>query len=216
MFFSESLTIDQEDVSEVALATQSAVANSYENEFIERLKLGEEEAFNELVTLYSSSVYALLFRLTSNCEDAKDLTQDTFIRVIKSVKTFRGDSGIKTWLFRIAINESKNRWRWWKRRKVDFTYSIDAESEFSELSLKDTLASNSPNPEDETLRVEREIQLNKALRELPVKFREVVILRDIEGLGYEEIAIALDANIGTVKSRLSRGREDLRKRLKGY
>jgi RNA polymerase sigma-70 factor, ECF subfamily len=216
MFFSESLTIDQEDLAKVALAAESEVAYTYENKFIERLKLGDEAAFNELVTVYSSSIYSLLFRLTGNSEDAKDLTQDTFLRVVKSVKSFRGESGIKTWLFRIAINESKNRWRWWKRRKIDLTDSIDAESEFSELTLKETLASNSPNPEEITLKLERQAQLNKALGELSKKFKEVVILRDIEGLDYEQIAIVLDTNIGTVKSRLSRGREELRKKLGGF
>ncbi len=216
MFFGESLTIDQEQTVEVASATESNFVLTHEHLFIERLKSGEESAFDEFVTRYSADVYALLMRLTNNSEDAKDLLQDTFLRAIKSIKSFRGESGLKTWLFRIAINESKNRWRWWKRRKYDVTYSIDAENEFSERTLKETLASNSPNPEADTLRNEREKQLNKALAELPVNFREVVILRDIEGLRYEEIAVALATNVGTVKSRLARGREDLRKKLNGF
>ncbi len=216
MFFGESLTIDQEQTVEVASATNSNFVSTHEHLFIERLKSGEEMAFDELVTSYSADVYALLVRLTNNSEDAKDLLQDTFLRAIKSIKSFRGESGLKTWLFRIAINESKNRWRWWKRRKYDVTDSIDAENEFSERCLKETLVSNSPNPEADTLRNEREKQLNKALAELPTNFREVIILRDIEGLRYEEIAVALATNIGTVKSRLARGREDLRKKLNGF
>jgi RNA polymerase sigma-70 factor, ECF subfamily len=216
MFFGESLTIDREEITDVANAAQSQFVSQSEIRFIERLKLGEESAFNELVDSYSPDIFALLMRLTNNSEDAHDLTQETFLRVLRSIKSFRGDSGLKTWLFRIAINESKNRWRWWKRRKLDFIDSIDAENEFSERSIRETLASDSPTPEAVLLQSERESHLNKALAELPVAFREVVILRDIEGMQYEEIAVALSTNVGTVKSRLSRGREDLRKRLKGF
>jgi RNA polymerase sigma-70 factor (ECF subfamily) len=126
------------------------------------------------------------------------------------VKNFRGDADLKTWLYRIAVNQSRNRFRWWKRRKADSTFSLDED----ENPLSERIQSNSENPEMATLRKEREFLLRKALQELPDNFKEVVILRDIEGLSYEEIANLLQTNVGTVKSRIARGREELRRKLK--
>jgi RNA polymerase sigma-70 factor, ECF subfamily len=216
MFFNQSTTFDQEELNSVAVAAQSSVVSNLEIEFIESLKSGDALAFNLFVNRYSNKVYALLFRLTENQQEAEDLTQDTFLRALKAIKNFRGDADLKTWLFRIAINESKNRWRWWKRRKNDLTISLDAESDFSETSLSETIADVSDNPEAAVLRREREFQLRKMLRELPQNFREVIILRDIEGLSYEEIAAALSTNVGTIKSRIARGREELRKKLSSF
>ena len=216
MFFNQSTTFDQEELKTVAVAAQSSVVSNAEFEFVERLKAGDANAFDIFVNRYSANVYALLFRLTENAEEAQDLTQDTFLRALKAIKNFRGEANLKTWLFRIAINESKNRWRWWKRRKNDLTISLDAENAFTETPLSETIADTSENPETEILRREREFQLKKMLGELPQNFREVIILRDIEGLSYEEIAVALSANVGTIKSRIARGREELRKKLSGF
>jgi RNA polymerase sigma-70 factor, ECF subfamily len=213
MFFNQSTTFDQEELKTVAIAAQSTVVSNAEVEFIEKLKAGDSIAFDVFINRYSAKVYSLLFRLTNNPQEAEDLTQDTFIRVLKSIKNFRGDADLKTWLFRIAINESKNRWRWWKRRKNDLTISLDAENDFTEVPVSNSIASTSENPETEILRREREFQLKKMLQELPQNFREVIILRDVEGLSYDEIALALSTNIGTIKSRIARGREELRKKL---
>jgi RNA polymerase sigma-70 factor, ECF subfamily len=152
--------------------------------------------------------------LTENAEDAGDLTQETFLNALKAIKGFRGDAELKTWLFRIALNQSRNRFRWWKRRSRDKTYSLDATIGSSELQIQDTLASDSPDPEETALRREREVALRSALSELPEIFRVVVIMCDIEGLSYDEIAQALELNLGTVKSRIARGRHELRNRLK--
>jgi RNA polymerase sigma-70 factor (ECF subfamily) len=219
MFFSKSMTFDEGELTSVAeTVTQVSTArSSVEAEFLERLKTGDAHAFDTLVIRYSADVYAFLIRLTEDTEEARDLTQETFLRALKSVKNFRGEADLKTWLFRIAINESRNRFRWWKRRKSNMTVSLDAENPLSETALSETLASASAaNPETETLRREREKALRRALTELPENFREAVILRDIEGFTYEEIAVALDANVGTVKSRIARGREELRKKLNGF
>jgi RNA polymerase sigma-70 factor (ECF subfamily) len=215
MFFSKSLILDREELNQVALATHSSAGSLAETEFIERLKEGDAAAFDTLVTRYTPDIYALLLRLTENVEEAQDLTQETFLRALKAVKNFRGDADLKTWLYRIAINESRNRFRWWKRRSRNLTVSLDAENEFSEKSLSETISGDSENPEEETLRRERQTFLRKALRKLSVNFREAIILRDIEGLTYEEVAAALETNVGTVKSRISRGREELRKMLEG-
>jgi RNA polymerase sigma-70 factor (ECF subfamily) len=219
MFFSKSMTFDEGELASVAgAATEVSTARStVEAEFLERLKDGDAQAFDALVVRYSADVYAFLIRLTEDAEEARDLTQETFLRALKSIKNFRGDADLKTWLFRIAINESRNRFRWWKRRKSNVTVSLDAENPFTETTLSETLASASAaNPETETLRREREKALRQALTELPENFREAVILRDIEGFTYEEIAVTLEANVGTVKSRIARGREELRKKLNGF
>lgn len=214
MFFSKSITLDEEDLGNVALAAGANSARSAaEIEFIERLQAGEAEAFDVLVTRYSADVYALLFRLTENREEAGDLTQETFLSALKAIKKFRGDADLKTWLFRIAVNESRNRFRWWRRRNRQNIVSMDAPVGENETPLSETFSSRAPNPEEQTLRLEREKTLKRALLALPDIFREAIILCDIEGLSYEEIAQTLEINIGTVKSRIARGRDELRRKL---
>ncbi len=214
MFFGKSLTFDEEELSNVALATVPiSVRSSVEIEFIEKLKAGDAQAFDCLVVRYSADIYALLFRLTQDAEETSDLTQETFLSALKAIKKFRGEADLKTWLVRIAINESRNRFRWWKRRRREKTVSMDATVGESETLLSETFSSNFVSPEETCLQKERENLLTKALADLPVVFREAVVLCDIEGLSYEEIALALNANIGTVKSRIARGREELRKKL---
>jgi RNA polymerase sigma-70 factor (ECF subfamily) len=214
MFFSKSIAFDEEELGSVALATGSASAVSFlETEFIERLKAGEASAFDLLVTRHSAEVYALLFRITQDAEEAGDLTQETFLSALKAIKKFRGEADLKTWLFRIAINESRNRFRWWKRRFREKTISLDAPVGESDTPLSDTFSSSSKNPEENALEHEREQILRRALQDLPDIFREAVVLCDIEGLSYEEIASVLDINLGTVKSRIARGRDELRKKL---
>ncbi len=214
MFFGKSMTFGEEEFSEIAAATgQISVRSSAEIEFIEKLQNGDAAAFDTLVLRYSDDVYALLFRITQDAEEAADLTQETFLSALKAIKKFRGDADLKTWLTRIAINESRNRFRWWKRRFREKTVSIDAPVGDNETPFSDTVASRSASPEQVTLRHERENRLTKALQNLPQIFREAVILCDIEGLSYEEIAHATQVNIGTVKSRIARGREELRRTL---
>ena len=217
MFFQKSITFDGEELNQAVLAAHSSADSSAdmgETPFLERLKAGDPLAFDQLVTRYSSDIYGLLVRLTEDPEEAKDLTQETFLRALRNISGFRGEADIKTWLFRIAINESRNRHRWWKRRRRDMTVSLEAESET--LGLNERIASpSSENPETAAINHERGQALHKALKELPQNYREVVILRDIEGLTYEEIAGALQTNVGTIKSRIARGREELRRKLKG-
>lgn len=214
MFFSKSILIDQEEMGNVATAAQSAVVRSYaEEEFIEKLKSGDAAAFDLLVTRYSDELYGLLFRLTEDTEETGDLLQETFLSALKAINKFRGEADLKTWLFRIAINESRNRHRWWKRRKKEKTFSLDAPVGDSDTPYSDTMSGTSATPEENALRQEREKLLRSALLQLPDIFREAIILCDIEGLSYEEIARTLEINIGTVKSRIARGREELRKRL---
>ena len=216
MFFSRSVAIDDEELGNVALAAGSGITYaSTETEFIERLKAGDADAFDTLANRYASDIYGLLFRLTQDAEEASDLTQETFLSALKAISKFRGEADLKTWLFRIAINESRNRFRWWKRRRRDVTISLDVTIGDSETPLSETFSSNAPNPEERALRGERERLLRDALNELPDIFREAVVLCDIEGFTYEEIAQTLEVNIGTVKSRIARGRDELRRKLEG-
>ncbi|HJP92282.1 MAG TPA: sigma-70 family RNA polymerase sigma factor [Pyrinomonadaceae bacterium] len=205
------------ELEQVASATLTEPRPNVEAQFIERLKRGDAAAFETLVNERSGEIYGLLYRLTENGEEARDLTQETFLRAFQSIVHFRGESDLRTWIYRIAINQARNRWRWWRRRRRDVTVSLDAtDANGSRPTLVSTLKSDSArNPEQNALAHEREQALHKALRSLRRVYREAVVLRDIEGFAYEEIATALDISIGTVKSRLARGRQELRRKLEG-
>ena len=211
MSYGEPLALrGQVEMEQVASATPVESRTNAEAQFIERLKRGDAAAFEVLVNERSGEIYGLLYRLTENAEEARDLTQETFLRAFQNVNHFRGDSDLRTWIYRIAINQARNRWRWWRRRKRDFTESTGRQSLVTTLKCESTT-----DPEQATLAHEREGVLRVALKALRNVYREPVILRDIEGLTYEEIATALDISIGTVKSRLARGRQELRRKLEG-
>ncbi|HKP70091.1 MAG TPA: sigma-70 family RNA polymerase sigma factor [Pyrinomonadaceae bacterium] len=217
MVFGKSITFDEEDIGKVASATGVPAAYAItDSDFLDRLRNGDPDAFDTFITRYSGEIYSLLYRMTGDPEEAGDLTQETFLSALKSIKSFRGESELKTWLFRIAVNHSRNKFRWWKRRKRSETISLDKEIGDGTITVGDTLSDDSESPEEAVLRLERRRQLMAALNGLPEMFREAVVLCDIEGLGYEEIARVLAINVGTVKSRLARGREQLRKRLGGF
>ena len=200
-----------------ATSAEARFHTAAEEQFLERLRRGEAAAFNRLVEERHGDVYALLYRLTEDPEEARDLTQETFLQAFRYLGNFRGDADLRTWLYRIAVNQARNRWRWWKRRRRDRTVSLDAPArEGSDAPLSAALEGEpGADPEQQTLSRERERALHAALKSLSRPYREVVVLRDIEGLSYEEVAVALDLNVGTVKSRLSRGRNELRRRLEG-
>ena len=216
MVFSKSISFDDEKMGAAEVSSNSAYVNVELPVFIDKLKAGDTAAFDTLIDRYSPDIFALLYRLTENAEEAGDLTQETFLRAFRSMKGFRGDSELKTWLFRIAINESRNRFRWWKRRKRDLTISLDAPIGDTDLTVSDSLADRSQSPEDSALTAEREYALKAALLDLPAVYREAVVLCDVEGMSYEDTAAALGISLGTVKSRISRGREELRRRLKDF
>ncbi|HJT26193.1 MAG TPA: sigma-70 family RNA polymerase sigma factor [Pyrinomonadaceae bacterium] len=207
----------QMELEQVAPATMAEARPKVEDPFIEKLKQGDSAAFEKLVNERSGEIYGLLYRLTENAEEARDLTQETFLRAFQSINHFRGESDLRTWIYRIAINQARNRWRWWRRRRREATVSIDEpEIGGGRLGLVATLKSpTARDPEQHTLQNERERALQKALSGLRRVYRETVILRDIEGFAYEEIANTLNISVGTVKSRLARGRQELRRKLEG-
>ena len=185
---------------------------------VAELKAGSEEAFCWLITHYNQPVYSLVHRILDDPSDAADTTQEVFIKVFRGIKNFHSDSSLKTWIYRIAVHEASNRRRWWFRHKSRET-SIDASSDGEQqpaFSGKDALVDEGKSPlqslYDEELRARVETEL-KALSE---PYRTTVILRDIEELSYEQIAEVMETSLGTVKSRLVRGREALRKRLERY
>ena len=218
MSFGEPIALrGQAELEHPAAVADSAEARPVaETQFIERLRAGEAAAFDRLVNERSADIYALLYRLTEDPEEARDLTQETFLQAFRSIAHFRGDADLRTWLYRIAVNQARNRWRWWRRRRRGATVSLDATDEAHELSLASRLVDEgAEDPEARTLAHEREEILLAAVRTLARPYREAVVLRDVEGLSYEEVAAALDISVGTVKSRLSRGRTELRRKLEG-
>jgi RNA polymerase sigma-70 factor, ECF subfamily len=184
-----------------------------ETALIARLRAGEMDAFAELVHQYQPMVYSVIRRMVRDEEEARDITQETFLKIYRHFARFRGESSLKTWVFRVAINQAHNSERWWRRRRRDETSSLD-EPEAERGALGARLVSRSETPEAQALAHERRRQLERALAGLKPDFRVAVILRDIEGLAYEEIAAILEVSVGTVKSRIARGRETLRASLK--
>src|SRR5437870_7812202 len=177
------------DLEQVVPAVAKECLPAAAAEFIERLKRGETAAFEEWVADRSGEIYGLLLRLTENSEEARDLTQETFLRAFQSIGRFRGDADLRTWIYRIAINLARNRWRWWRRRRRDSTVSLDAPDGLYGQPLHATLrAEQTSSPEQEALDHERERALRRALQNLGRAYRETVVLRDIEGFSYEEIA----------------------------
>jgi len=203
------------ELEQVESATPLETRPPAETLFIERLRNGDTDAFERLVAERSGEVYGLLYRLTESREEAKDLAQETFLRAFQNIGSFRGESDLRTWIYRIAINQARNRWRWWRRRRRDATFSLDTNDEGRQSLLATLKSDKARDPEQDTLAHEREVVLRRALGTLRRVYRETVILRDIEGLAYEEIALALEISIGTVKSRLARGRQELRRKLEG-
>ncbi|MCS6816004.1 MAG: sigma-70 family RNA polymerase sigma factor [Blastocatellia bacterium] len=198
-----------------ALLIECADAEQLEtvgDSFVERLRAGEREAFEQLVMRFQADVYGLLHRLLGDSEEARDATQETFLKVYRHIGRFRGECELKTWIYRIAINHATNRHRWW-RRNGDRLVSMESLREGMELPLSETLADPRADPEQQAIAREEERLLVEALGRIKPIFRTAVLLRDVEGLSYEEIAAMLQVSVGTVKSRIARGREALRQQL---
>src|ERR1022692_1389349 len=190
-----------------------------EASIVAELKAGSEEAFAWLIAQYSQPVYSLVYRILDDPSGAADTTQEVFIKVFRGIKNFNADSSLKTWIYRIAVHEASNHRRWWFRHKVQETSIGPASGKGDErpcLGMKDTLVDEGKSPlqnvYDEELRARVECEL-KALTE---PYRTTVILRDIEELSYEQIAEVTEVSLGTVKSRLVRGRDALRKRMERH
>lgn len=180
---------------------------------VAELRSGSEEAFAWLIAHYHQPIFSLLARTVRNQADAADLTQEVFVKVFRGIHGFHGESSLRTWIYRIALREASNQRRWWMRHQQ---HEIPIEQEMGEgesgrpVLLKDMLVDPSESPYDAALHEENRAHVEQALRQVPEPFRSTLILRDIEGFSYEEVAAMQGVNLGTVKSRLVRGRAFLK------
>ena len=176
---------------------------------IAELQAGSEEAFAWLIARYHQPIYSLLARTVRDRADAADLTQEVFVKVFRGVARFHGESSLRTWIYRIALHEASNQRRWWMRHKLQ---EVPIEQEIGDgscggsLKLKETLVDPGESPFEMALHEENRVRVEAALSHVPEPFRTTLILRDIEGFVYEEVAEIQGVNLGTVKSRLVRGR----------
>jgi RNA polymerase sigma-70 factor (ECF subfamily) len=186
--------------------------DSREAALIERCAAGDEAACAELVATHQRMVYNLSLHLLGDRDEALDLSQEVFLRVFRTLSGFRGQSALRTWIYRIVINQARNRQRWWRRRHKADQVSLDEHlQQFGDLESK-----NDPDTPDRTLaRKETAARIWAALDHLPFDQRTALILREIDGLRYDEIAYSLGIAVGTVKSRLTRARQALREELLG-
>jgi RNA polymerase sigma-70 factor (ECF subfamily) len=183
-----------------------------EDALVTALCRGVEEAFEILIHRYEQPVYNLVCRLLNDPSDAADIVQEVFLKVFRNIGSFRGNSSLKTWIYRIAVNEAYNHRRWFSRHQRQ---EVALGREDGLPSYADSVADPAPTPFDQAAGHETRALVEKALEKLNPKFRAAVVLRDIEDLSYEEIAAVLEISLGTVKSRILRGREALRKALEG-
>jgi RNA polymerase sigma-70 factor (ECF subfamily) len=176
-------------------------------ELVERHRYGDAAAFEQIYRLHAEMVFNLALRMTGDPEEAADVSQETFLRVYRYCGRFRGRSSLRTWIYRVAVNCCRSRFRsseTWRTRTVS-----------GSLERVEKVADTRRGPEDRVLARDRGESVMQALQSLPEPFREAVVLRDLEGLTYEEIAGVLGTRIGTVRSRIARGRDRLRALLEG-
>jgi RNA polymerase sigma-70 factor (ECF subfamily) len=186
---------------------------SEEAALIAELRAGSEEAFAWLIARFHQPIYSLLARIVQDRADAADLTQEVFVKVFRGVGSFHGESSLRTWIYRIALREASNQRRWWmrhKQREVPIEQEMTGGGSGTPVLLKDTLVDPAESPYEIALHAENRARVEAALNQVPEPFRTTLILRDIEGFVYEEVAGMEGVNLGTVKSRLVRGRACLK------
>jgi RNA polymerase sigma-70 factor (ECF subfamily) len=194
--FASTLTFQSEDAALIA-----------------ELQAGSEEAFAWLIARYHQPIYSLLARTVQDREAAADMTQEVFVKVFKGVGNFHGESSLRTWMYRIALREASNQRRWWMRHKqpeVPMEQQVAASGSGQPVRLKETLVDPADSPYENAVHEESRTRVEAALSQVPEPYRTTLILRDIEGFVYEEVAEMQGVNLGTVKSRLVRGRAALK------
>lgn len=184
---------------------------SREAALVQRCAAGDEDACGELVAEHQRMVHQLALHLLADHDEALDLSQEVFLRVFRTIHRFRGQSALRTWIYRIVINQAHNRMRWWRRRYRAQQVSLDEHIRHH----GDLPAPGNPSgPERLFDQKETAARIWRALDLLPFDQKSAIILREIDGLSYEEISFSLDIAVGTVKSRLARAREALRAQLR--
>ncbi len=192
----------------------SKVDDSDDRQLVERFKAGDETAFDALVDRHSARAFQIAYGVLGSREDAEEVAQDAFIRMHRALPDFRGEAEFTTWMYRIVTNLARNKYRWNKNRMAEFHDSIDApvegdDGEGRKIDLPDTRST----PEEEAVYAELDNALQSELGRLPEAQRQVLVMRNVQDMSYEDIADALKCKIGTVKSRLARAREELCRRL---
>jgi RNA polymerase sigma-70 factor (ECF subfamily) len=186
---------------------------SEEAALIAELQAGSDEAFAWLIARFHQPIFSLLARTVHDRNDAADLTQEVFVKVFRGIGSFHGDSSLRTWIYRIALHEASNQQRWWTRHKQQ---EVPIEQEMTEgesgppVRLKELLIDPAESAFDQVVHEENRARVEAALNQVPEPYRTTLILRDIEGFIYEEVAEMQGVNLGTVKSRLVRGRACLK------
>jgi RNA polymerase sigma-70 factor (ECF subfamily) len=204
IMYPDELTLPKDD----SAVTQGAILENAHS----RIGL----TFDELFERYSSMVFGLILQILGDREEALDVSQEVFLTIYRKMDTFRGESSLKTWIYCIAAHRAANRFRWWNRLRRRGTVSLEEHlSKAPNRELVCNLKSTAQSPEDALLRQEERSEIERKLLELPLQQRIAVIMRDIEGLSYEEIAESLNVSLGTVKSRIARGREELKRHFQG-
>jgi RNA polymerase sigma-70 factor, ECF subfamily len=191
--------------------SHDAGSMSHDLELVRALQEGSERAYETLLSEFQQPVYGLALRLLSDTSDAADVVQEVFLKVFRNIGHFRGQSSLKTWIYRITVNEAHNQRRWFCRHRQR-EIGLDDEPEEAR-SMAQVLPDDGQSPFDYVFGRERQNMIEGALAKINPTFREVVVLRDITDLSYEEIAEVLQISLGTVKSRILRGREALRLEL---
>ncbi|HSR68196.1 MAG TPA: sigma-70 family RNA polymerase sigma factor [Acidobacteriota bacterium] len=202
-------------MAEMTRSISSGIELTRVESMVDRLKAGDEAAFEEVFSIYKDMVYGLAYRLLADKAEAMDVTQEVFLTLHRKIARFRGECTLKTWLYRVAFNQAANRNRWWKRRRKDRTRSLSISYGNDDQSHIDP-DDGRPKPDHQLYSREVQQALQRCLRRLPFDQRAALVLRDVQGLTYEEIAELTGAQLGTVKSRIARGRSRMRDMLKPY
>lgn len=202
------------DPKDSAPMTDKAQEVALDRLLVDRFRGGDAGAFEQLVTRYWDRIYGMVHQLLRNQQDAEEVTQDAFIRAHRGLVNFRGDSAFSTWLYQIATNLARNRYWYWWRRKRDKSISFDAPvSGDNDTTLAELIPAEQETPEDATVTQEFVNRIAECMDKLNEKHREILVLRNVRNLAYEEIAEILGISVGTVKSRIARARESLREQL---
>ncbi len=199
-------------------------ARAEEAAIVAELKAGSEDAYAWLIGEFQRPVYGLVYRMVSDPADAADTTQEVFLKVFRGMKSFHGESSLKTWIYRIALHEAANRKRWWFRHKaqeasiepVEVEGIAGEECRMQNAAMRNALTDRGESPFDNVAHQEVQRRVDAELRQIAEPYRTTLILRDLEEMSYEEIAEVLQISLGTVKSRLTRGRQALKERLAPY
>ena len=194
----------------INLDTEAAASDQ---KLLERCRAGDESAFDALLLRHQQRAFNVAYQLLRNHEDAAEVAQDAFVRIYRSMNGFRGECEFTMWLHQIVVNLARNKHRWWKRRGKHASVSLDRPLETENGDMLVETAASGDAPDALVVQAEFVELLSRRMNELPHKFREVLVLRNVEDLSYEQIATVLNCSVGTVKSRLARAREQLRKAM---